>query len=99
MNVSDYKLIKSGNGFRYMLNGRLVKRDSIDPEIIVALHNLPDNPKPEVRVCFFCGEGCKHSRFINLQTIYLCDDHYYSKTVGQIAQKMREDSETQEKES
>lgn len=47
------------------------------------------------RLCLFCGQHAKLPRLVNLQTIYVCDTHYYEKTVGQIAQKLREiDSET-----
>lgn len=45
--------------------------------------------QPE-KVCTFCGVGSKLSRILDTQTIYLCDEHYYSKNLGQIAQHVRE---------
>lgn len=46
-----------------------------------------------VKECIFCGQVCKWSRIVNMQTIYLCEEHYYDKTIGQIAQRMREAEE------
>jgi hypothetical protein len=40
--------------------------------------------------CIFCGQYAKYTRFINLQTIAICEEHYYSTTVGQTAQRIRE---------
>lgn len=50
-----------------------------------------------VKFCLFCKAPCKLTRFINMQTIYLCDEHYQNKNIGQIAHKMKETgSERQE---
>lgn len=42
------------------------------------------------KLCLFCGAFTNTKRFVNLQTIAVCEEHYYSTTIGQIAQKMKE---------
>lgn len=42
------------------------------------------------RFCLFCKKLCKATRFVNGQTVYLCEEHYHSKNIGQIAQQLRE---------
>lgn len=49
------------------------------------------------RGCVFCeGQGIRH-RLVNLQTVYLCDMHYYSTTIGQIAEQLRGEGTKHEK--
>lgn len=46
------------------------------------------------RECLFCGMGgCKLTKLLNGETLYLCEQHYYDKNLGQIAQKVREISD------
>jgi hypothetical protein len=40
--------------------------------------------------CIFCSERATKSRFVRLQTVDLCNEHYFSMNVGKIAQKLNE---------
>jgi hypothetical protein len=42
------------------------------------------------KACIFCGEHSNLTRFVNLQRVALCETHYYSETIGKVAQKIRE---------
>lgn len=42
------------------------------------------------KVCLFCGQYAPLTRFLNLKTVALCNEHYYSETIGKIAAKIRE---------
>lgn len=66
---------------------------------------LPEAVEPEEtptlaksKVCIFCGEPRTKERFINLQTVELCDEHYYSETVGRIVAKLKEISDGEDNE-
>lgn len=42
------------------------------------------------RECLFCGQPAKSPRFVNLQMVFLCNEHNQTMTVGKIAQKLKE---------
>lgn len=48
------------------------------------------------KLCVFCGMASKYTKMINGQTIYLCDEHYYSKNLGQVAQRLKEVADEKE---
>lgn len=55
---------------------------------------------PPQKVCIFCGAAnCAQSRMLNSEIIYLCDEHYYSKNLGQIAQQVRESEHAEKAET
>lgn len=88
-----YKKVKGPhNNVRYSKNGIFISKDKIPISVLEELTrtNVVDVP---IKECVFCGVGCKFTRLVNLQTVYLCDEHYYSKTIGQIAQQIRENSD------
>ena len=87
--MSDYKIINGPKGtVRYMLNGRMVKATSIPEDVMIRLHETPLE-KASDRLCIFCGAPSKYSRLVNLQSVYICNEHYYSKTLGQVAEQDR----------
>ena len=54
---------------------------------------IPDKPVVDTsKSCIFCGQPAKYQRFVQLRTIPICEEHYYSETVGKIAEKLREKS-------
>jgi len=82
-----YKKIKGRGGFRYLDgNNRFIAKDKIPKEELDKLDGVPS----PMGGCIFCDKPAVYTRFINLQTIVLCEEHYYSQTVGQIAHKLRE---------
>lgn len=77
---------------------RFISKDNVPP-VIMSKFNQGENDVDDVDLnlnapstdCLFCGTpDCKLSRMMNSQTIYLCDEHYYSENMGHIAQKLRE---------
>jgi hypothetical protein len=60
----------------------LEKRDWVDDE------QLPKAPL--FKKCLFCNNHSPFNKFVSLQTVYLCKEHYYSENTGKIVQKLRE---------
>lgn len=42
------------------------------------------------RGCVFCGVYSNWQRLVNGQTVHICEEHYHTTTIGQIAAKLRE---------
>lgn len=79
----------------YTRNKRPMKTADVPANIMKILENQDsiddENMQLEApnRKCLFCGTWTKLSRIINGQTVYICEEHYYSKTTGQVAQQIR----------
>lgn len=89
--------ISKKNQPMYYKDSKLCSKKDI-PELV--LRNLRENEpyeyeRQEVKApskeCIFCGEFAKYQRFINLQSVALCEEHVYSKTTGQIAHQMNKE--------
>lgn len=50
-------------------------------------------------VCIFCEEAATTSKYINGQTIQLCQKDYYAKTTGEISAEAKRDDKSQRKNS
>ncbi len=82
---------------RYMKDKRFIKAEDV-PESVMAMFNEETEPAEmstgqdslRNKVCIFCGEPTNWSRYINGQIVYNCEEHYYSMSIGKIAQKIRE---------
>ena|SRR3990167_9516847 len=92
-----YKIIKSKYGNRYMKDSRFISKDKIPADILIKLDrgeiNQPleeEKQKPVDKKCIFCGVESNWTRPINGQAIYICQEHYYSETVGKIVETLRE---------
>ena len=88
-----YKKSKGPRGrFLYFKDGKMVSPKSIPEDVLAKLNDHvtvePPKEKPQ-RTCIFCGEPGTEESFIDLQTIYLCQEHYLNKTKGEIAHKLR----------
>ena len=93
-----YKKTKGPKGRSlYFKDGKLVSVKSIPSDILLKLDEqgkydaeAPPQPiqRPE-RSCIFDGKPATKQRFVNLQTVYLCEDCYYDKTVGKITERLR----------
>lgn len=97
--MSTWKTWKLGKKNIYQKDGRTVKSDTVPPEVVAGLEhtnplddtNIPEAPIPVVdKSCVFCGMGSRMTRLVNMQTVYICDQHYYDKTIGKIAERLRE---------
>ena len=52
---------------------------------------VPEEPiKILDKSCIFCKTHSNLTRMVNMQTVVICEKHYYSETVGKIAQKLNE---------
>ena len=40
--------------------------------------------------CLFCGVYSNWQRLVSGQLVYVCEQHYHEKTIGKVAQKLRE---------
>lgn len=80
--------------FLYFKDGKMISVKDIPEDIV---DKLPLNGEyeekevvaPTVRKCIFCGNHATESRFVDLQTIYLCEEDYYHKTIGEISQILK----------
>lgn len=93
--MSKFKKFKVRGSDRFMVDGKLVSESKIPPHILKILSNVPtfddDIPEPVVsNKCVFCGEKTKLTRFLNLVTIPICDEHYHSETVGNTIKRFKE---------
>lgn len=55
----------------------------------------PDEPRKDPKACIFCGVHSRYTRFVNLQTIYVCDEDYQNQNIGKCAARLRELKELQ----
>ncbi len=81
-------------GVRYRADGKLVSVRDVPVEELARL-NEDVSVEREPRSCLFCGGPARYQRLVELQTIDICDQHYYSETVGSIVHKMKELSNAQ----
>lgn len=93
--MSSYKIVTGKNGDRYMKDSRFVSKASLPPEIYTQLKvgvTVTDEELNPVidRACVFCGVYSNLSRLLNGQAVYICEEHYYSESIGKIAQRIRE---------
>lgn len=95
--MSKYiKFTDKKDAVRYRKDGKLFSPKNIPVNILQVLENnaIFDEEAPEIiaqsRQCIFCGAYSKYSRLLDSQSIALCDEHYYSESLGKVAQKVRE---------
>jgi hypothetical protein len=43
---------------------------------------------PTDRVCLFCGAYGDTTKYVNMRIVYLCNNHYLTKTTGEIAEQL-----------
>lgn len=90
-----------GRGVRYRKDNKLISVRDVPADELMRLNKDQSEVPPETPVqrpdpesrdknCIFCGEHTTWAKFIDLQTIPICQQHYYSESTGKIVQKMRE---------
>lgn len=93
--MAVYKTINAHNGVRYMKDGRMISERIVPANVVKLLETQPEVDDTDLPVdrpmrrCVFCKQQATCTRFINLQTIDLCEEDYYGKTTGQIVQQLR----------
>lgn len=94
--MSEYTTVSGIKGVRYQKDKRFIAKAAVPPKILAKLETSPVvsdvrvHVPPPTKICLYCKEPAKLSRVITLETVYLCDNDYYSKTTGQIVQRLRE---------
>ncbi|CAB4176058.1 hypothetical protein UFOVP1522_18 [uncultured Caudovirales phage] len=74
---------------QYRKNGRLISLNQYDLETPFEPETIPEDPVSD-RACVFCRQYSRFSRQVNGQSLYVCDLHYYSESLGSIITKARE---------
>lgn len=80
----------------YYRENKLVSKKDIPPVVLANLQpgvpysHVVEGPQEIPKNCLFCGAPSKLVRLVNNKVLALCHDHFYSETVGKIAQKMKE---------
>ncbi len=94
--MSIYKAFDGKKGVRYLKDKKFVSAKNIPAGILSQLkpgEELDDQgifQEVANKSCVFCGsENCKMTRMIDTKIVYLCQDHYYSTNIGQIAQRLK----------
>lgn len=96
--MSIYKVIETKDKLMYYRDKKLVSIKNIPSNVLPLLEvgkTFDDSGmklKAPTKDCIFCGKGHTHTRRVNLQRVYLCDNCYYDKNVGQIAQRLNNDT-------
>lgn len=94
--MSKWRTMRGVHGSTvYRKDNRIVATKKVPINIVELLKTknevddtlIPDSPN--LKPCIFCGEHSKFERILDMQTVYLCSEHYYSKTIGQVAHKLR----------
>ncbi len=89
------KETRSNGSVGYRKNKRFVAKADIPALVFEALKvrnevdDVEVNSGAKYRQCIFCDEHSKNQRLVNGLTVYLCDDHYYDKNIGQVAEQLR----------
>lgn len=81
------KQIEGKHGIRYIKDGQFIAKAKLTNE---DLDELYEAAKPDPKGCLFCGIPSRLTRFLDMQTVYLCEEHYHAKSIGNIAHKLRE---------
>lgn len=86
-----YRKITGKTGVKYWKDGKFIKKADIPASIFQSLELNPEYD--ESKECIFCGKPGTKIRQFNLMIVNLCDEDYFSKSLGKIAQQLRERTE------
>lgn len=100
MEYQGYKTFMVRGNPRFQKYGKLVKKNTLPRDVMEHFGLLspgepeetdtPDEPRKDPKACLFCGMHSRFTRYVNAQTVFVCDEHYYSENIGKVAQKLRE---------
>lgn len=92
--MSEYTTFMVRGKPRYMRDGKLIKASEVPEDEIERMKgNVITQPEASPpKSCLFCGAPARLTRYVNQRVVYICDDHYYTETIGKIAQKLRSTS-------
>lgn len=88
------KVVENKKGrLMYFNNNKLISQDEYDRlkgvEGIDAVSSPVATAEPAAgqlpqRICIFCGEAANRTKYLDQQTIWICEDDYFSHTTGEI---------------
>jgi len=102
INNNIYELKFTANGMpNYYLNNERVKgktlpegiREKLNQTIDEIKNSSEDENKNLETICIFCQGYANSGKLLNGQLIPLCREDYETKTLGKVAQKVREINE------
>lgn len=80
-----------------MKDKKFIKKSDIPEDILARLELGKDTPdeaeslNSNTKRCIFCHMGgCRYTKLIDGQVVYLCENDYYDKNMGHVAQRVRE---------
>lgn len=96
--MAIYKLIPGANGPRYQKDKRFISKNDIPISVLEKLEmgkEVSDDPI-QPKQCIFCNVGgCRLTRLVNREVVYLCEEDYYARTIGKVAEQIRTMNEKQ----
>lgn len=73
-----------------VLPADIIKRLETEKEIDTETMDDPTIAiRPEDRKCFIDGQPGKFKKFLEQQTVYLCEEHQHALTTGEVVYEMR----------
>ena len=95
-----YKTVSGRNGFRYMKDSRFISKKDVPLDVLARLKGEAEVdtivPEPQPKVCVVCKVPAKLTRYLDMQTVVLCQDHYDNLTLGKLANIVRSTHEEKE---
>src|SRR5579864_6732493 len=91
-NKATWLYYKNNNEYPDRFN--MVAASKVPPIVVKQLNetgapSVEYDDKPNLPRCIFCLGYKSHQRIFHGEMIALCNDHYYSRNIGQIAARMR----------
>jgi hypothetical protein len=90
--MSEWSMFAVRNGVRYTKDRKMVSKSAVPTELLDRLEvgKVFNDKGVEQNVinksCIFCGAAGNCQKLLDAKIVYLCEDDYYNKNVGQIAQ-------------
>lgn len=82
----------------YFHDGKMISIQDVPDEVLYELQFTDQveerhlEPPRFNKPCLACDKEGKYERIVHMQTIVLCNEHYYSLNIGKIAQLLKEKS-------
>jgi hypothetical protein len=97
-----YKRVDAKGGYRYLKDGKFISINKVPIDVLESF-TAEDNKQEKMvtqeafvnngltpKSCVFCGAFTNMARYVNSQTISICEEHYYSESIGKIVKRVKE---------
>jgi len=85
--VSDSRIPQSI--LKNLEDGVEISINTPDPETVDETPSTAPQLDSNKNVCIFCGDESSKTKFLNLQTVHLCEEDYQNHTVGEIVSRVK----------